>query len=75
MSFARSRRESLDKVSVSSSWLIKNYHAYYALSALDQIGYFYQERRAPLRFAACPWLSYSAPLALPFRLLGKDFSV
>jgi hypothetical protein len=47
------------------------YHGYYALSALDQIVLSHQGRRAPLRFALAPWLSYFAPLALCFDFLGK----
>ena len=47
------------------------YHRYYALSALDQIVCLLPgaTRSAPLR--ACPWLSYSAPLALRFHFLCK----
>jgi hypothetical protein len=47
------------------------YHRYYALSALDQIVFSHQGRRAPLRFALAPWLSYFAPWALCFDVLCK----
>jgi hypothetical protein len=48
------------------------YHGYYALSALDQIVFSYQGRRAPLRYALAPgfhisrlWRSVSTFFAKP----------